>query len=101
MCIPLPPTHTLALTLNPQPGQSNPHPTCHIPLCAPSLDGKRNQNLAWELWAAMCMPEGGRGPGVGFRPYLEDKGVEVVGHLQACAPAHLLDGRAGSEQLRL
>lgn len=47
----------------------------------------------------------GKASGVAADPssstYLEDEGVEVVGHLEACAPPHLLHGRAGDEQLRL
>lgn len=47
----------------------------------------------------------GKASGVAAEPlsrsYLEDKGVEVVGHLEACAPPHLLHSGAGDEQLWL
>lgn len=57
------------------------------------------------FWEPRVPQRVGKASGVAADPfsssYLEDEGVEVIGHLEACAPPHLLHGGAGDEQLRL
>lgn len=67
ICIPLPPTCTWGPTLTPA-GAEHPPPECRILPCTLSLVGKRNRNLAREISAATCAPEGGKGLGTGCGP---------------------------------
>lgn len=57
----------------------------------PVLHLARRKGVAvWVPWVCRCDPRMGKAIN-----YLQDKGIEVVRHLEACAPPNLLDTGAG------
>lgn len=88
------------------PSRDSASPTLPPSPCAyPPRMGRGTEIWHRSFWEPRVSQRVGKASGVAAEPlcrsYLEDKGVEVVGHLEACAPPHLLHGGAGDEQLRL